>query len=288
MLSKQFISFFTIPSISDCVKAVLISCIFISGCTSTSDVEPLNNGEVSQQPEKIANEEHSDNDLLVRGDNSGSLKSNSGKSTVSKVINLYLQQQSNNPITVPEYVLEDYHQAIILMKAKKWSQAETLFDQVITAEPNLSGSYINKAIIAKQQGNLLAAQGLVSKAIEINKLNLYAHHLQGKIYRLQGQFDKAEQSYLAALAIWPNFPDAQASMAILLELYRGRLLDAHTYYQAYLVLKPEDEEVKRWLAGLEIKIKRAGLIIPSSDKVTHEQVNGHKKASNDLSEKNDG
>ena len=96
---------------------------------------------------------------------------------------------------------------------------------------------------------------------------MYAHHLQGKVYRLQGQFDKAEQSYLAALAIWPDFTDAQASMAILLELYRGRLLDAHSYYRSYLLLNSDDEEVKRWQAGLEIKIKRAGLAMPIVEQI---------------------
>ncbi|PKI13823.1 tetratricopeptide repeat protein [Colwellia sp. 12G3] len=181
-------------------------------------------------------------------------------------INLYLQQQADAPVTVPAKVLKDYQQAISLMNDKKWPQAQLLFDQVILAQPQLSGSYVNKAIIVKQQGKLIQAQGLLNKAIAANKLNLYAHHLQGQVYRLQGKFDEAEHSYLAALAIWPDFTDAQASMAILLELYRGRLLDAHGYYRSYLLLNSDDEEVKRWQAGLEIKIKRAGLTVPIVEK----------------------
>jgi tetratricopeptide (TPR) repeat protein len=183
------------------------------------------------------------------------------------VINLYLQQQANEPVTVPANVLKDYQQAISLMKDKKWQQAQSLFDQVILAQPQLSGSYVNKAIIAKHQGKLIEAQVLLDKAITANNLNLYAHHLQGKVYRLQGQFDKAETSYLAALAIWPDFAEAHASMGVLLELYRGRLLDAHGYYRSYLLLNSDDEEVKRWQAGLEIKIKRAGLEVPTVEEV---------------------
>nr|WP_252730686.1 tetratricopeptide repeat protein [Colwellia sp. E2M01] len=148
------------------------------------------------------------------------------------------------------------------MKNKKWQQANALFDTVIFNQPNLSGSYVNKAIIAQQQGDLAAAQTLLNTAIGINKLNLHAHHLQGQIYREQGKFVEAEQSYLAALDIWPDFSDAQLSMAILLELYRGRLIEAHGYYTSYLLLNSDDEEVKRWQAGLEIKITRAGLEVP--------------------------
>lgn len=195
-------------------------------------------------------------------------------SKTAPAINRYLQQQTNNPVTVPAHVLNDYQQAISLMKDKKWSQAEVLFDQVIIAQPQLSGSYVNKAIIAKEQGKLLTAQVLLNKAIAANSLNLYAHHLQGKVYRLQGQFDQAEQSYLAAIAIWPDFAEVHASMAILLELYRGRLLDAHRYYSSYLLLNSDDEEVKRWLAGLEIKIKRAGLAVPIAvPKLVEAQLN---------------
>ena len=141
---------------------------------------------------------------------------------------------------------------------------------MILKQPKLSGSYVNKAIIAKQHGKLDEAQLLLAKAIEVNSLNLYAHHLQGQIYRLQGLFEKSEQSYLAALAIWPDFAQAHASMAILLELYRGRLLEAYAHYRTYLTLKPDDEEVKRWLAGLEIKIKRAGLELPTEKETSHD------------------
>ena len=182
-------------------------------------------------------------------------------------INKYVQQQSLSPIVIPEKVMKDYQEALSLMEKQQWSPAEALFDKVIIAQPQLSGSYVNKAIIAKQQGKLAQANKLLNKAIEANSLNLYAHHLQGQVYRLQGEFDKAEQHYLAALAIWPDFAEAHASMAILLELYRGRLLDAYGYYYSYLVLKSDDDEVKRWQAGLAIKIKRAGLAVPKLDEV---------------------
>lgn len=234
--------------------------LWLSACTTTTTVD--------ESQESAATRPLITDESIVKGslNKENATEKAIANSNKAPAINLYLQQKSSQATTVPTKVIKDYQQAISLMEDKKWQQAQRLFDQVIVAQPQLSGSYVNKAIIAKKQGKLTQAQGLLNKAIAANRLNLYAHHLQGKIYRLQGQFDKAEQSYLAALAIWPDFAQAHASMAILLELYRGRLLDAHSYYSSYLLLNSDDEEVKRWQAGLEIKIKRAGLAVPIVEK----------------------
>ncbi len=244
-------------------KAVVIAItlsLWLSACTAMTTVDE-NQKNAATTP--LVTDESMVKVSLIKENGTEKGSANSNK---VPVINLYLQQKSSQASAVPAKVIKDYQQAIRFMEDKKWLQAQLLFDQVILAQPQLSGSYVNKAIIAKQQGKLTQAQGLLNKAIAANQLNLYAHHLQGKIYRLQGKFDKAEQSYLAALAIWPDFAQAHASMAILLELYRGRLLDAHGYYRSYLLLNSDDAEVKRWQAGLEIKIKRAGLTVPIVEK----------------------
>ncbi|KGJ95008.1 tetratricopeptide repeat protein [Colwellia psychrerythraea] len=242
-------------------KAVVMAitlALWLSACSSKpTEHESQENGVTTP----LVVDESISKESLIKGNDA---TEGTPQSKREPAINLYLQQQADNPIIVAANVLKDYQQAISLMEEKKWPQAQALFDQVILAQPQLSGSYVNKAIIVKQEGKLLAAQVLLNKAIAANSLNLYAHHLQGKVYRLQGKFEQAEQSYLAALAIWPDFAEAHASMAILLELYRGRLLEAHGYYCSYLLLNSDDEEVKRWLAGLEIKIKRAGLEIPKA------------------------
>lgn len=261
------------------VKILFITLILslgLSACSSTNKVE-LSEKEKLELIIQEQKEQTLDGDIAKQGTKNSTKETsdetqpkieddiNLNNGTLLKVIpakNLYLEQQESNPLIIPEKTQNDYKQAINLMEEKKWSKAEVLLDQIILTQPKLSGSYVNKAIIAKQQNKLEQAQLLLNQAIKINKLNLYAHHEQGQIYRLQGQFIKAEDSYLAALAIWPNFAEAHVSMAILLELYRGRLLEAYTYYRSYLVLVPDDEEAKRWQAGLAIKIKRAGLELP--------------------------
>lgn len=257
MLFKLFTSPAGTNHVSHWAK-VTVTALTLSLCLGACTSKPA--ADNNQQQEAEASPLIVDKDQTIAD---ASIKESSGHSQPTPAINLYLQQQAEQTTAVPADVLKYYQQAISLMKAKKWQQAQALFDQVILKQPQLSGSYVNKAIIAKQKGQLNQAQVLLNKAIAANNLNLYAHHLQGQVYRLQGQFDKAEKSYLAAIAIWPDFAEVHASMAILLELYRGRLLDAHGYYRSYLALNSDDQEVKRWQAGLEIKIKRAGLEVPT-------------------------
>lgn len=189
----------------------------------------------------------------------------------SNTKNAYLEQEARLMSGVPDDVIATYQQALVLMEQQKWLAANALFDQVIAKQANLSGSYVNQALIlkalSKQQSTEQAKQEkaselLIDKAISVNPLNPYAQHFKGQILQAKGQFEQAEQHYATALSIWPHYSEAQLDMAVLLELYRGKLLDAYQYYTAYLQLKVDDKQVQRWQAALAIKIKRAGLTLP--------------------------
>lgn len=188
--------------------------------------------------------------------------------------NTYLEQEAQLMRGVSTQVITTYKQAITLMEQKNWQAALALFDQVIAQEANLSGSYVNKALIfkylseqapdiEKQELLLNKSERLTDTAIEINSKNPYAHYVKGQLLQAKGEFEQAEKSYLAALLIWPNYNQAQLSIAVLLELYRGKLLEANQHYSAYLLNHPQDQQVKRWQAALAIKIKRAGLLLPA-------------------------
>ena len=104
---------------------------------------------------------------------------------------------------------------------------------------------------------------LIEPAIKTNPSNPYAHNFKGQILQGKGEFEQAEQSYVTALTLWPNYTEAQLNIAVLLELYRGKFIEAYQYYHIYLLNKPEDQLVKRWQAALAIKINRAGLSVPT-------------------------
>jgi tetratricopeptide (TPR) repeat protein len=239
----------------------LVSLMLLSGCSSSPSSTDTN-----KQTATDPNLDGMNNDIVDlvslntnRANNSTSISAGS-----TDTRNVYIEQASQRLADVPASVLNQYQQAISQMKNQQWQAANSLFDKVIAAEPQLSGAYVNKAIIAMDQQQLAQADALLAKAIAINNSNPYAHQIKANIARLQGRYDKAEQGYLTALTLWPQYPQAQLNLAILLELYRGSLLQARQYYLAYLANQPNDEQAKRWLAGVEIKIQRAGLTLPDN------------------------
>ncbi|UJF21184.1 tetratricopeptide repeat protein [Shewanella sp. OMA3-2] len=203
-------------------------------------------------------------DIVGMVDTKPSRENNSNSHIISNSTqNRYLEQVDIKLANVPKSVISQYQQAIELMRRQQWQAADKMLDKVITAQPQLSGAYVNKALSALQQDNIAAANSLLDKAILVNADNPYAHQIKASLLRTQGQYEQAEQHYRSALAIWPQYPEAQVNLAILLELYRGQYLEARQYYLAYLANQSDNQQVKRWLAGVEIKMQRAGLIIPA-------------------------
>ena len=186
--------------------------------------------------------------------------------------NKFAEQEKAKLSGIPIIVIDDYKKAIVYMQDKDWQSAEKIFDRIIIEQPQLSGSYVNRALISKERQQYPLAHEFIDKAISVNELNPYAHHLKGQLSKLDGDFSQAERSYLKALSIWPDYTEVQLSMAVLLELYRGRLLDSFNYYQSFLKLQPADTQVQRWFAGLKIKMKRAGITPPTiSSSISEEQ-----------------
>ena len=239
----------------------LVSLMLLPGCSSSPS-----STDVNKQTAKDPSLDGMNKDIvdLVSLDTNRANNSTSSSASSTDNRNVYLEQASQRLVDVPASVLDQYQQAISQMKNQQWQAANSLFDKVIAAEPQLSGAYVNKAIIAMDQQQLAQADALLAQAIAVNNNNPYAHQIKANIARRQGQYAQAEQGYLTALTLWPQYPQAQLNLAILLELYRGKLLQARQYYLAYLANQSNDEQAKRWLAGVEIKIQRAGLTLPDN------------------------
>jgi tetratricopeptide (TPR) repeat protein len=265
--------------------AVLSVLVSLQGCSNTientSENTNANVAETEKQtPETLAAISKELTDLVdIPAENGKLLSADDGTidSPQSKR-NAYLEQKQARLANVPAQVIKKYQQALTLMKSQQWQSAEQLFEQVLLTQPQLSGAYVNMGLIAIAQKDFNRANKQLDKALLANPINPYAYQVKGRVARLTGNFEQAEKSYLKALDIWPEYPEAQVNLAILLELYRGRLLDARKYYSSYLVLKADDQQVQRWLAGVEIKIKRAGLVLPekANDNLS---VSDHRKKS---------
>jgi tetratricopeptide (TPR) repeat protein len=254
---------------------IVLGLVLLQGCSNiTGNINEKSNDTETQTPETLEALSKGITDLVDIPNKSGELSATEDgiiESAKSKR-NGYLDQKKQRLSNVPSYVITKYKQALTFMKNQEWRKAETLFDEILVIHPQLSGAYVNKALIAIEQKNLSGANDQLDKALEVNAMNPYAYQMKGKVARLTGNFELAEKSYLKALDIWPEYPEAQVNLAILLELYRGRLLDARKYYLSYLELQADDQQVQRWLAGVEIKIKRAGLVLPEKSENNNQNI----------------
>jgi len=77
------------------------------------------------------------------------------------------------------------------------------------------------------------------------------------VQRRQGYFSDAHNTYLEALAVWKDFPEAHLNLAILYDLYLNRAEEAQKHYEAFYFLGGEkDKEAHKWL--VEVK-QRTGI-----------------------------
>jgi tetratricopeptide (TPR) repeat protein len=254
---------------------IILSLVLLQGCSSiTGNINEKSSDTEKQTPETLEALSKGITDLVDIPNKNGELSTDTNGmiEAANSKRNGYLDQKQQRLANIPSYVITKYKQALTLMTNQEWRKAELLFDEILVIQPQLSGAYVNKALIAIEQKDLSGASDQLDKALEVNVMNPYAYQMKGLVARLTGDFEQAEKSYLKALDIWPEYPEAQVNLAILLELYRGRLLDARKYYSSYLELQADDQQVQRWLAGVEIKIKRAGLMLPEKPEKNNQNI----------------
>lgn len=114
-----------------------------------------------------------------------------------------------------------------------------------------------------QMGTLLAeakrypeAAGLLAQSIRSWPRSAKAHNNLGEVYRRMKEMKKAEQAYLKALEVNPNYADAHFNIGTFYDSVLRNPRKAALHYKKYLELKPTSPEavqVAQWLAAIEGK-----------------------------------
>lgn len=153
---------------------------------------------------------------------------------------------------IPPTAQSAFDNAVVSIKKGKLNAAKETLLLLKANHPNLSGVYLNLALIAKRQGKLDEAKRLFLETTRVNALNYEAFNQLALLHREAGKFKQAETAYQQGLAIWGGNPDIHYNLAILYDLYLNQIDSALEHYKLYQTLIEEpDKQVTVWISALE-------------------------------------
>lgn len=157
-------------------------------------------------------------------------------------------------------------------------EAKAILDFLYQSNSAYLGALINSADISLKLERLDEAKALYLEAIQKVELakgsvntsqtvpenntmfSVHIYNQLGLIERQQGQFDQAESYYRQALVLDSDNPATLKNLAILLDLYRGKLAEALVLYERYQSIVNDvdsdsaDPRIKDWIYDLKNRL----------------------------------
>jgi tetratricopeptide (TPR) repeat protein len=155
---------------------------------------------------------------------------------------------------VPQRAQTMYEQAVAIMAAGDFVDAELRLKEFLLQYPNYPGAYVNLAIIHASNGDDLGAEAAVNAALALDPDHHAALNQQGMLHRRNGKFIEAEAAYLKAVTSKPDYALAHYNLGVLNELYLQRLDAALQHFELYFELVGDDKQVERWIADLTRRV----------------------------------
>lgn len=148
-----------------------------------------------------------------------------------------------------------FARATELMMEGKPDAAEVLLLELTESQPELAGPWVNLGIIHQQRNDSGAAIQAYESALIANPDNCDALNQLGVLARQAGDFSAAESYYTACVRSQPDYAAAHLNLAVLYELYMGRLTEALVSYHEYqLAVTEPDNQVAGWVVDLERRV----------------------------------
>ncbi len=120
-------------------------------------------------------------------------------------------------------------------------QAESIYQQILQADPNQSVALHLRGVIAHQMGKSGIAVDLITKALAIKPDFTEAHNNLGNALHALGKLDEAAASYRKALAIRPDYAKAHNNLGNALKALE-KLDEAVASYHQALAIAPDYAE----------------------------------------------
>lgn len=160
-------------------------------------------------------------------------------------------------------VQESFETGKYQIKRKQWADAEATLVGMTQKYPDLSGPYMNLALVYLKTDRYPQALSAVDGAIELNPGKAEAYNLRGVILRNMQRYSAAAQAYQDALQINPEYAFAHLNLAILYDEYLKQPAQAVQSYYLYRETSDKLSEGERaqlvyWLKLLDMNTAAAG------------------------------
>jgi Tfp pilus assembly protein PilF len=150
----------------------------------------------------------------------------------------------------------DFERAVVMLNEKKYTPAIELLEKVIEQSPGVTAPYINIAIAYQRIGELEQAEENLKAALRLFPDHPVASNEYGLLYRKTGRFAEAREMYEKAIVRFPDYYPVHRNLGILCDLYLNDPVCALEHYEIYSQARPEDQQVKLWIADLCARLGR--------------------------------
>lgn len=165
-------------------------------------------------------------------------------------------QTSNRPVDqskvkVSSGVTRDFDRAVAYLQGERYPEAIEVLQSVTAREQRLSAPYVNLGIAYFRSGDEKHAEESFLEALRAAPLDPIASNELAVLYRRQGRFDEARETYRDALQLHPDNLALIKNLGILCDLYLQDVNCALAQFAQYLNYQPDDSRVAIWVTDLE-------------------------------------
>ena len=151
-----------------------------------------------------------------------------------------------------EMELQLYQKAITHLNDNELDKAEEILLTFSNKHPDLAGPIANLGLIQLKRNNIDQAEVLLNQALARNPKLPQALNLLGVVQQKKGNIKQAEELYIKATQEKENYAIAHYNLALLYDIFLGKISKAIIHYQKYLALIDyPDKQTSNWLKELQ-------------------------------------
>jgi Tfp pilus assembly protein PilF len=150
----------------------------------------------------------------------------------------------------------DFERAVAMLNDQDYGNAIDLLEKVIEQSPRVTAPYINIAVAYEHISKLEEAEEHLKTALRLVPEHPVACNEYGLLYRKTGRFAEARAIYEKVLSSFPDYYPVHRNLGILCDLYLNDPGCALEHYEIYSEAKPENKQVKLWIADLRARLGR--------------------------------